>query len=215
MPELLTQTSVNRLKPTSNRYDVRICLSEAERIAERWEGTDPRVAKQIRAQFEQTLAVHELPREHRRRMHTTNIMERVMEEIKRRTRVVGIFPRETSSSGGRGQASGGTQPQPKSASHTPRYFYRDLLIQVVFSGFRGLRGLAQWVWGKVRGRSFGLEEFGRAPSSISLWLQRQIEGRSARFLFGPSRDAIEIQVAHGEQYKSGRRQHIAVVEEEL
>jgi len=76
--------------------DVRICLAEAERIAERWEGTYPRVATQIRAQFEQTLAVHELPREHRRRMYTTNMMERVMEEIKRRTRVVGIFPNEAS-----------------------------------------------------------------------------------------------------------------------
>ena len=42
------------------------------------------------------LAVHDLPREHRRRVYTTNIMERLMKEIKRRTRVVGIFPNESS-----------------------------------------------------------------------------------------------------------------------
>jgi len=77
--------------------DTKTCMMEAERVAERWEATYPRVAKQIRDQFEETLAVHHLPSEHRRRMYTTNMMERVMKEIKRRTRIVGIFPNEASS----------------------------------------------------------------------------------------------------------------------
>ena len=76
--------------------DVKTCLCEAERIAESWEGDYPRAAKQIREQFEETLAVHGLPREHRRRVYTTNMMERLMREVKRRTRVVGIFPNEAS-----------------------------------------------------------------------------------------------------------------------
>ncbi len=76
--------------------DVKTCLMEAERVAERWEKNYPRAAEQIRAQFEETLAVHDLPREHRRRVYTTNLMERLMREIKRRTRVVGIFPNESS-----------------------------------------------------------------------------------------------------------------------
>lgn len=77
--------------------NVQTCLAEAERIAERWEADYPRVASQIRAQFEETLAVHHLPKEHRRRVYTTNMMERVMKEIKRRTNVVGIFPNEAAS----------------------------------------------------------------------------------------------------------------------
>lgn len=76
--------------------DAKTCAMEAERVAERWEKQYPRVAKQIREQFEETLAVHDLPREHRRRVYTTNVMERLMEEIKRRTRVVGIFPNPAS-----------------------------------------------------------------------------------------------------------------------
>jgi putative transposase len=76
--------------------EVRVCLAEAARLAERWEKDVPRLATQIRAQFEQTLAVHDLPKEHRRRVYTTNMMERLMREIKRRTHSVGIFPNEAS-----------------------------------------------------------------------------------------------------------------------
>lgn len=74
--------------------DVKTCLAEAERIAERWEVPYPRLAQQIREQFEETLAVHDLPKAHRRRVYTTNMMERLIKEIKRRTQVVGIFPNE-------------------------------------------------------------------------------------------------------------------------
>jgi transposase-like protein len=76
--------------------DVSVCLAEAERVAQRWESQYPRLARQIREQFEETLAVHELPAAHRRRVYTTNLLERVMKEVKRRTRVVGIFPNESS-----------------------------------------------------------------------------------------------------------------------
>lgn len=76
--------------------DVNLCLAEAERIAQRWESKYPRVAAQIREQFEQTLGVHGLEKASRRRVYTTNMLERVMREIKRRTRVIGIFPNDAS-----------------------------------------------------------------------------------------------------------------------
>jgi transposase-like protein len=67
---------------------------EAELVAERWEAKHPRVATQIRSQFEEAIAVHGLPKEHVRKVYTSNMIERVMREIKRRTRVVSIFPNE-------------------------------------------------------------------------------------------------------------------------
>lgn len=76
--------------------DAATCLLEAEGVAARWEKDYPRVAKQVREQFEETLAVHGLPNEHRRRVYTTNMLERLMVEVKRRTRVVGIFPNDAS-----------------------------------------------------------------------------------------------------------------------
>ena len=60
-------------------------------MAQRWEKRSPKAAVQILAQFEAALAVHALPREQRRRGCTTNLLERLMREIKRRIRVVGIF----------------------------------------------------------------------------------------------------------------------------
>ena len=84
------------LKAARKFDDVTLCLAEAERIAERWEKQYPRLAAQIRGQFEQTLATHRLPNACRRRLYTTNMVERVMREIKRRTNVVGIFPNDAS-----------------------------------------------------------------------------------------------------------------------
>jgi transposase-like protein len=38
--------------------------------------------------------LHDLPRHHRAKLHSTNPLERLNGEIKRRTEVVGIFPNE-------------------------------------------------------------------------------------------------------------------------
>ena len=54
----------------------------------------PKVARYLEDQGEETLAVYELPSEHRRRMRSTNLLERLNQEIKRRTRVIRIFPNE-------------------------------------------------------------------------------------------------------------------------
>ena len=55
-----------------------------EALAERY----PKVA----AWLEEALAVYALPAPHRKRMRSTNMLERWHQELKRRTRVVRIFP---------------------------------------------------------------------------------------------------------------------------
>lgn len=76
--------------------DASLRAQEVTALSERWEATSEKLATQIREQFEQTMTVSDLPSEHQRKLYTTNLLERVMEEIKRRTRVVGIFPNEAS-----------------------------------------------------------------------------------------------------------------------
>jgi len=46
----------------------------------------------VRDGIEETLSYYEFPREHWRCLHTNNPLERIMREIRRRTRVVGAFP---------------------------------------------------------------------------------------------------------------------------
>jgi transposase-like protein len=68
------------------------CLRVAEEIAVKWESRRPSVSKAIRQGIEPCLTVQPLARNVRRRIHSTNMLERLMREIKRRTRVVSIFP---------------------------------------------------------------------------------------------------------------------------
>jgi transposase-like protein len=52
----------------------------------------PQAAELLEEAAEDVLAHMHFPREHRRRLHSTNPIERLHKEVKRRTRVVGIFP---------------------------------------------------------------------------------------------------------------------------
>jgi putative transposase len=56
----------------------------------------PRVARLLETSGEEILGVYALPETHRKRMRTTNMLERQNQELKRRTRVVRVFPHEQS-----------------------------------------------------------------------------------------------------------------------
>ncbi len=67
-------------------------MATAEAVAARWEPTHPAVARLLEEGIEDCLACLAFPLAHRPRIRTTNGLERLHEEIKRRTRVVRIFP---------------------------------------------------------------------------------------------------------------------------
>jgi len=56
----------------------------------------PKVARLLEEHGEEILGVYALPEAHRKRMRTTNLLERQNQELKRRTRVVRVFPNEPS-----------------------------------------------------------------------------------------------------------------------
>jgi transposase-like protein len=51
-----------------------------------------RAAELVEASVEETFAYYSFPEEHWRRIRTNNPLERILREIRRRTRVVGSFP---------------------------------------------------------------------------------------------------------------------------
>lgn len=67
-----------------------------EKFLSRYETTAPQLAKWAEEAIPEGFTVFALPASHRRRLRTTNLLERVNEEIKRRTRVARLFPSEAS-----------------------------------------------------------------------------------------------------------------------
>lgn len=71
-------------------------FTRAEAAADKWRDVSPQVATALEEEVEECLAVFAFPAAHRERLRTTNGLERLNEEIKRRTKVVRIFPNEAS-----------------------------------------------------------------------------------------------------------------------
>ena len=73
--------------------DRRSALELASCVAEKWRGKgNEKVASHLEEHIEECLACLAFPESHRRRIRTTNSLERFNQELKRRTRVVRIFP---------------------------------------------------------------------------------------------------------------------------
>jgi putative transposase len=72
-------------------------LRIASSVANKWRGkAHEKVAEHIEEHIEECLSCLAFPESHRRRIRTTNGLERLNQEIKRRTRVVRIFPNRES-----------------------------------------------------------------------------------------------------------------------
>ena len=67
-----------------------------QRMAEDWAESYPKLIEKLEEELEYVLAVLNVPENHRKKLRTTNCLERLNREIKRRTRVVSIFPNEES-----------------------------------------------------------------------------------------------------------------------
>jgi putative transposase len=72
------------------------CLRRCEEMAAKWEARYPAVARMLREGFEDCLAVLDFPEHHRRRLQSTNMLENLMRRLKKRSRVVGVFPNRAS-----------------------------------------------------------------------------------------------------------------------
>ena len=79
-----------------NAYDREQAEMLLIRTVQKYEQSAPRLADWMEVNIPEGLTVFSFPEPHRRYIRTTNILERLSQEIKRRTKVVRIFPNEAS-----------------------------------------------------------------------------------------------------------------------
>src|SRR5256885_5047348 len=81
------------LKAIHASEDVMAAREKAIRVIEKLRALRLiRAAELVEAAVEETLTYYAFPQEHWRRIRTNNPLERILREIRRRTRVVGAFP---------------------------------------------------------------------------------------------------------------------------
>jgi len=73
-----------------------IARKRMDEVIEALEKDHPKVSQLLDEHGEEILSVYQLPLHHRRSMKSTNMLERYNQELKRRTRVVRIFPHQES-----------------------------------------------------------------------------------------------------------------------
>jgi transposase-like protein len=81
------------LKAIHSQEDAGEALNKARIVTEKLNKMKlAKAAEIVKEGIEETLAYYQFPYEHRRQIRTNNPMERIMREIRRRSRVVGCFP---------------------------------------------------------------------------------------------------------------------------
>ncbi len=84
------------LRGVFNAPDRTAAESYLKQLIRKYERSASRLANWMEHAIPEGFPVFDFPAEHRRRIRTTNMLERLSQEIRRRTRVVNIFPNEAS-----------------------------------------------------------------------------------------------------------------------
>ncbi len=92
----LKQPVARAIRAIFNATDRRDADERLAQTVETYRETAPKLAQWLESAIPQGLTVFDFPEAHRRRLRTTNVLERLHRELKRRTRVATLFPNEDS-----------------------------------------------------------------------------------------------------------------------
>lgn len=84
------------IRSVFNAPDLAHAQLRLDEILPRWRKVSAKLADWMEVNLPEGLTVFSLPEHQRRRLRTSNMAERLHQEIKRRTRVAGLFPNEAS-----------------------------------------------------------------------------------------------------------------------
>lgn len=96
LPRKADDDCLQELRWIYDRRDIQEASRDLAAWIGKWQGKYPKLVDWVENNIGETLSFYRLPRAHHKHLKSTNMLERLNEEIKRRTRVVRIFPNETS-----------------------------------------------------------------------------------------------------------------------
>jgi putative transposase len=92
VPRKVDDDCLQELRWLYARRDLAEARNDLTAWLARWAGKYPRLSAWVEENLEETLSFYRLPRQHHKHLKSTNLLERLNEELKRRTQVVRIFP---------------------------------------------------------------------------------------------------------------------------
>jgi putative transposase len=96
MPRKANDDCLQELRWLYDRRDITEAQKDLSSWLHRWQTIYPRLCDWVEENIAETLTFYRLPRGHHKHLKSTNMLERLNEEIKRRTNVVRIFPNQES-----------------------------------------------------------------------------------------------------------------------
>lgn len=92
LPRKADDDCLQELRWIYDRRDIQEANRDLAAWITKWQGKYPKLVDWVESNITETLTFYRLPRAHHKHMKSTNMLERLNEEIKRRTHVVRIFP---------------------------------------------------------------------------------------------------------------------------
>jgi len=92
LPRKADNDCLTELRWIYDRRSIEEARQDLAAWLKKWSGRYPKLCDWVETNIEETLTFYRLPRQHHKNLKSTNLLERLNEEIKRRTLVVRIFP---------------------------------------------------------------------------------------------------------------------------
>jgi putative transposase len=96
LPRKANEDCLMELRWLYDRRNVEEARRDLAAWLSKWSKRYPKLCSRVEENIEETLSFYQLPRQHHKNLKSTNMLERIMEEIKRRTLIVRIFPNASS-----------------------------------------------------------------------------------------------------------------------
>lgn len=96
LPRSADRACLQELRWLYDRRDAAEARRDLSAWLARWQDKHPKLCEWVEANIEETFAYYRLPAAHHKHLKSTNLLERLNQEFKRRTHIVRIFPDEPS-----------------------------------------------------------------------------------------------------------------------